>query len=123
MSHDLPPLQGTSGNHDELMPEMELYKMEYERLYGLFEHSEDFGEKRTNLMITITGFLFAGFFALLKSDSNYFFKHDFVFWLLIIALVFILYLGYITLHRIANRNLNTDEYKEGIRLIKSYFLT
>jgi hypothetical protein len=111
----------SSQNITEPNPEIEILKMEYERLYGLFQHSEDFGEKRTNLMITITGFLFAGFFAFLKDDSNYFFKNSFVFWLLVMAIIFLLILGCLTLIRMANRNINTDEYKEGIRLIKEYF--
>ena len=33
----------------------EILKLEFEGVSSLFENSEDFGEKRTTLMITITG--------------------------------------------------------------------
>lgn len=34
----------------------EILKMEFGRLYGLFEKREEFGEKRTTLMIIIDGY-------------------------------------------------------------------
>ena len=101
----------------------EILKLEFERIYSLFEQSEEFGEKRTTLMITVTGFLFGGFFALLKDDSNYFFTHAFIFWLMILANLFLLILGVMTLVRMAYRNLNTDDYKEAIKLIKKYYIS
>ena len=101
----------------------EILKMEFDRLYGLFEKSEEFGEKRTTLMITITGVLFGSFFALLKSSPDYFFSHAFIFWLMIIAMIFLLALGGLTLLRMAHRNLTTDEYKEAIKLIKTFYVS
>jgi hypothetical protein len=101
--------------------EREILKLEFERLYDLFQHSEDLGEKRTNLMITLTGILFAGFTALLKENNENVFENKLMFYLLLFVLLFLFLLGILTLFRMARRNLNSDEYKAGIQIIKNYF--
>ena len=100
----------------------EILKLEYAGTSSLFESSEEFGEKRTTLMITITGVLFGSFFALLKNKEDYFFKHAFIFWLMIMAIFFLLVLGGLTLLRMAHRNITTDEYKATFRQIGKFYV-